>query len=346
MKFRAEESLDILYAFFDDEEKPKSYILGSFLADARNSPQIFIDMLEQGETCKDSTDMKVTSMTGNRTHLDIYPNRAVIEYLNPPEGEEEAHIIEVSLPELKQLIIDWKNAVEKWRIEKQKNKPTEFKSSENSVEVRTISREPNQRRSTFFPKSYTKVDVVRAMLEAYENRKQIGPNLFLGKSGGGLDIEFPMGSDGNMTTAYPLYIPDEPSTLLVSRNAQPRFRVSKIQDIPYAFFDKEKDPNDYILTYFLSNARSGVQTYISMVEQGENSKDNRAIKVTGLNHNSTDIDIYSDHAVITYLYPPDENDDMPIVEIPLVELKQILLDWQSVVDQWIIERRENNPPSS
>ncbi|ENH96249.1 YqcG, partial [Gracilibacillus halophilus YIM-C55.5] len=60
-------------------------------------------------------------------------------------------------------------------------------------------------KSSFFPKEWNRVDVLKAIDEAYQNKKQIGANKFIGKNSAGIKIEMFLNKDGSIATAYPLY---------------------------------------------------------------------------------------------------------------------------------------------
>ncbi|WP_034323298.1 T7SS effector LXG polymorphic toxin [Bacillus zhangzhouensis] len=60
-------------------------------------------------------------------------------------------------------------------------------------------------KSSFFPKEWNRVDVLKAIDEAYQNKQQIGPNKFKGVTSSGMKIEMYLNKDGSIATAYPLY---------------------------------------------------------------------------------------------------------------------------------------------
>ncbi|WP_307891780.1 EndoU domain-containing protein [Bacillus swezeyi] len=60
--------------------------------------------------------------------------------------------------------------------------------------------------SSFFPREWNRADVLKAINEAYQSKKQIGRNKYVGKSSSGIDIEMYLNKDGSIATAYPLYI--------------------------------------------------------------------------------------------------------------------------------------------
>ncbi|ARB36582.1 hypothetical protein JS609_01252 [Bacillus subtilis] len=60
-------------------------------------------------------------------------------------------------------------------------------------------------KSSFFPKEWNRVDVLKAIDEAYQNKKKIGANKFIGENSTGIKIEMFLNKDGTIATAYPLY---------------------------------------------------------------------------------------------------------------------------------------------
>ncbi|WP_412094180.1 EndoU domain-containing protein [Bacillus atrophaeus] len=59
--------------------------------------------------------------------------------------------------------------------------------------------------SSFFPREWNRADVLKAIDEAYQTKKQIGSNKFRGISASGIKIEMYLNKDGTIATAYPLY---------------------------------------------------------------------------------------------------------------------------------------------
>ncbi|MDQ0233417.1 EndoU domain-containing protein [Metabacillus malikii] len=59
--------------------------------------------------------------------------------------------------------------------------------------------------SSFFPKTWNRVDVLKAIDEAYQTKQQIGPNKYKGITNSGIKIEIYLNKDGSIATAYPLY---------------------------------------------------------------------------------------------------------------------------------------------
>ncbi|WP_268869211.1 EndoU domain-containing protein [Heyndrickxia acidiproducens] len=59
--------------------------------------------------------------------------------------------------------------------------------------------------SSFFPKEWDRVQVLKAINEAFESKRLIGDNKYSGKSNSGLIIEMYLNKDGSIATAYPIY---------------------------------------------------------------------------------------------------------------------------------------------
>ncbi|RPK17480.1 hypothetical protein EH2_02789 [Bacillus subtilis] len=47
--------------------------------------------------------------------------------------------------------------------------------------------------------------MLKAIDEAYQNKKKIGANKFIGENSTGIKIEMFLNKDGSIATAYPLY---------------------------------------------------------------------------------------------------------------------------------------------
>jgi uncharacterized protein YukE len=60
-------------------------------------------------------------------------------------------------------------------------------------------------KSSFFPKDWNRVQVLEAINEAFDNKKHIKDNKFLGKTSSGIKIEMYLNKDGSISTAYPIY---------------------------------------------------------------------------------------------------------------------------------------------
>uniref|UniRef100_A0A7U3YGC7 Bacterial EndoU nuclease domain-containing protein n=1 Tax=Geobacillus sp. (strain Y4.1MC1) TaxID=581103 RepID=A0A7U3YGC7_GEOS0 len=71
-----------------------------------------------------------------------------------------------------------------------------------NVEVNGVKK---QVPSTFFPKDWSRVDVLNAIKEAYENKTQLRGNKYIGTTSSGMRIEMYLDSMGKIITAYPKY---------------------------------------------------------------------------------------------------------------------------------------------
>ncbi|WP_255295588.1 WXG100 family type VII secretion target [Bacillus cereus] len=60
-------------------------------------------------------------------------------------------------------------------------------------------------KSSFFPKEWNRVDVLKGIDEAYQNKIQVGSYKYKGVTSSGIKIEMYLNTDGSIATAYPLY---------------------------------------------------------------------------------------------------------------------------------------------
>jgi len=114
MKFRVEQVNGRPVAVFDDEQTPKSWLLSSFLEEARPGVQRFLDEIERalrGES-------EPTGFTGDAIDVEFYSDRAVIEELWPAGEDAEPQRIEIPLDQARQLLLDWQLAIEQWRLQR------------------------------------------------------------------------------------------------------------------------------------------------------------------------------------------------------------------------------------
>ncbi|WP_236251232.1 EndoU domain-containing protein [Bacillus sp. NSP9.1] len=84
---------------------------------------------------------------------------------------------------------------------------TETKPDKNGVyrakvEVNGVTKKA---KSSFFPKDWNRADVLKAINEAYQSKKQVDIYKYIGKSSSGIEIEMYLNKDGSIATAYPLY---------------------------------------------------------------------------------------------------------------------------------------------
>jgi len=114
-----------------------------------------------------------------------------------------------------------------------------------------------------------------------------------------------------------------------------KFRVEESNERPIAFFDDEKPPRNWLLSFFLEEARTDVQDYLDEIESARTGE----LEHTGYGGNSVDVRFYADRAVIEELWPAGGEDAEPErIEIPLEQAQQLLLDWQVALEQWRAKR--------
>lgn len=112
MKFRVEEVNERPMAFFDDEPPPRSGLLSAFLEEARTGVEDFLVEIERVQ----SGEADRGGYTCNGVDVEFYPDRAVIEELYPAAGEEAGpERTEIPLEQARQLLLEWKAALEQWR---------------------------------------------------------------------------------------------------------------------------------------------------------------------------------------------------------------------------------------
>ncbi|KXZ18975.1 hypothetical protein AXI59_15690 [Bacillus nakamurai] len=84
---------------------------------------------------------------------------------------------------------------------------TEKKPDKNGVYMAKVEVEGVKKiaDSSFFPREWNRAEVLKAIDEAYQTKKQIGSNKYRGVSSSGIKIEMYLNKDGTIATAYPLY---------------------------------------------------------------------------------------------------------------------------------------------
>ena len=82
--------------------------------------------------------------------------------------------------------------------------PDSFGVYTAKVRVNGINKSGNKGYSTFFPDTWSPQDVIDAINEAYENRVEIGDNLYAGLTKDGMEIDMALTKKGIITTAYPV----------------------------------------------------------------------------------------------------------------------------------------------
>jgi hypothetical protein len=112
MKFRVEEVNGRPLAVFEDEKPPRSWLLTSFLEEARVAVEDFLSKIESVQSGK----LDSAGCTGDGVEVEFYSDRAVIEELYPAAGEDaEPERIEIPLEQARQILLDWQVALEQWR---------------------------------------------------------------------------------------------------------------------------------------------------------------------------------------------------------------------------------------
>ncbi|WP_241680261.1 EndoU domain-containing protein [Metabacillus mangrovi] len=59
--------------------------------------------------------------------------------------------------------------------------------------------------SSFFPKEWNRVKVLKSIEQAYKTKQKLGSNKYRGVTSSGVKIEMYLNKDGSIATAYPLY---------------------------------------------------------------------------------------------------------------------------------------------
>ncbi len=105
-----------------------------------------------------------------------------------------------------------------------------------------------------------------------------------------------------------------------------KFRVEIINDRPMAVFDDQPPPRNWLLQFFLEDARTfGVETYLAELDAAVESEDDEV--PTGMTGNHVDVSFYADRVVIEDLYPAEET-TQPVTTVLAIELaRQLLIDW-------------------
>jgi hypothetical protein len=81
------------------------------------------------------------------------------------------------------------------------------------------------------------------------------------------------------------------------------------------------------------------QIYLEIVEQVEGSKNPRGVKVDEFTGNGVGTEFYTDCIVITELWPAGGEDAEPeSTKLSLTEAKQLLLEWQTILNQSVNSR--------
>src|SRR5690625_5135504 len=70
------------------------------------------------------------------------------------------------------------------------------------VEIKGVKKKPN---SSFFPEHWDRVDVLKAVGEAFENKKHLGRGIYEGETSSRMRIRMYLQDDGTIATAFPKY---------------------------------------------------------------------------------------------------------------------------------------------
>lgn len=76
---------------------------------------------------------------------------------------------------------------------------------EAEVVVEDVEKQSNQGKSSFFPEEWTSQEVVVAINEAYENRKNLTGNTYAGLSEDGIVIQMYLNEEEQIISAFPEY---------------------------------------------------------------------------------------------------------------------------------------------
>lgn len=114
MKFHVVEMNEQPVAVFDDEPSPRDWLLSSFLEEVRDRVRLFIAEIERVQ----NGGVVLGGPTGDGVNIEVEPTRLVIEELYPEDGDEaEPKRLELSLSEARQLLLEWQDALMKWRMQ-------------------------------------------------------------------------------------------------------------------------------------------------------------------------------------------------------------------------------------
>jgi len=70
------------------------------------------------------------------------------------------------------------------------------------VEIKGVKKKPN---SSFFPEHWDRVDVLKAVGEAFENKRDIGNGKYRASTSLGITVEVYLNKDGTIATVFPKY---------------------------------------------------------------------------------------------------------------------------------------------
>lgn len=119
-----------------------------------------------------------------------------------------------------------------------------------------------------------------------------------------------------------------------------KFKVENCNGRNIAIFDEESPPRSHLLAAFLEEARyMEGQMHLDIIEQAECSKNPRGVKVDKFTGNGVDTEFFTDCIVISELWPAAGEDAEPeSTKLSLTEAKQLLLEWQTILNQSVNSR--------
>lgn len=110
-----------------------------------------------------------------------------------------------------------------------------------------------------------------------------------------------------------------------------KFRTEIVNDRPMAAFDDEPSPRNWLLRFFLEDARTfEVDAYLEELDAALES--DNIEEPTGVMGNHVDVMFYPDRAVIEELYPADDAPESAVTVLPIELARQLLLDWKKALE--------------
>lgn len=98
-------------ADFPDEPQPRRSLLGGVISDMWNQEDLYLSEIARAEA-----GATVLNLYNNQVSMQLYPDGRVIIYDLNDDSDDRVHT-EMTLAEVKQLILDWLAAQAKWQAE-------------------------------------------------------------------------------------------------------------------------------------------------------------------------------------------------------------------------------------
>lgn len=92
------------------EKGSRKVVLEDFLFDARTGIDDYLNEISKAE----KNDGVPTGFTSNQVDVGFFPNKAEIEHLWCEDENGELIFVEIPLTEAKQLLLEWKSALNNW----------------------------------------------------------------------------------------------------------------------------------------------------------------------------------------------------------------------------------------